>query len=168
MLNTRDLVQFTSPPTAVGMTLTYAGKLVDRDFDAVPVVRVLATVLFVIVLAALCLRPRGRRRRWRAPCARRPGPGRHGCARTYFTVVCDVAVGRDGATTLQTADHGRGDRRRAAGPPDGGGLARFVKFRRPAPDDRHARAADPIPAPGADPVGPPPSTRDILARPERS
>ncbi|WP_433372200.1 polyprenol phosphomannose-dependent alpha 1,6 mannosyltransferase MptB [Actinoplanes sp. CA-142083] len=53
MVNTKDLVQFTSPPTAIGMTLTYAGQLVDPGFDAVPVVRVLALVLFALVVVAL-------------------------------------------------------------------------------------------------------------------
>jgi hypothetical protein len=53
MLDTKDLVQFTSPPTAVGMTVTYAGHLFAADFDAVPAIRVLATVLFLIVFAAL-------------------------------------------------------------------------------------------------------------------
>ncbi|MCU7722207.1 polyprenol phosphomannose-dependent alpha 1,6 mannosyltransferase MptB [Actinoplanes sp. KI2] len=56
MVDTRDLVQFTSPPTAVGMTATYLGRLVYADFDAVPVVRVLAFLLFVLLVVALCWR----------------------------------------------------------------------------------------------------------------
>jgi alpha-1,6-mannosyltransferase len=56
MVNTRDLVQFTSPPTAVGMTLTYLGQLVVPGFDAVPAVRLLALILFVAVLAVLLWR----------------------------------------------------------------------------------------------------------------
>lgn len=51
--HTRDLIQFTSPPTAIGMTLTYAGRLVDPDFDAVPAVRLLALLLLAVFLVAL-------------------------------------------------------------------------------------------------------------------
>lgn len=53
MVNTRDLVQFTSPPTAVGITLTYLGQLVVPGFDAVPVVRLIALLLFVVVLVVV-------------------------------------------------------------------------------------------------------------------
>lgn len=60
LVNTRDLVQFTSPPTAVGMTLTYLGGLVAPHFDAVPIVRGLAMILLILVLALLL------RRGWRA------------------------------------------------------------------------------------------------------
>jgi alpha-1,6-mannosyltransferase len=67
MVNTKDLVQFTSPPTAVGMTLTYLGQLVDHDFDAVPAVRALAFALFVLIVVALW---------WRTANWGRPIPGR--------------------------------------------------------------------------------------------
>jgi alpha-1,6-mannosyltransferase len=53
ILNTKDLVQFTSPPTAVGMTLTYIGKLFAPGFDAVPAIRAIATVLFALLLFTL-------------------------------------------------------------------------------------------------------------------
>jgi hypothetical protein len=56
MVNTKDLVQFTSPPTAIGMTATYIGKLVDSDFDGVPAVRALALLLFAAIVAWLWLR----------------------------------------------------------------------------------------------------------------
>jgi alpha-1,6-mannosyltransferase len=55
MVHTQDLVQFTSPPTAVGMTLTYLGRPIDPAFDAVPVVRLLALGLLVAVLVGLWL-----------------------------------------------------------------------------------------------------------------
>jgi hypothetical protein len=45
MTHTSDLIQFTSPPTAIGMTATYVGKLVWAGFDAVPAVRGVAIVL---------------------------------------------------------------------------------------------------------------------------
>jgi alpha-1,6-mannosyltransferase len=53
MVNTRDLVQFTSPPTAVGMTLTYLGQPIIPGFDAVPAVRLLALLLFVVIFAVV-------------------------------------------------------------------------------------------------------------------
>lgn len=131
MLNTHDLVQFTSPPTAVGMTVTYAGQLLDHDFDAVPIVRVLATVLFVAVLAVLC---------WRAARSAEPVAGAlRGAALAlaatvalapyfhpwYVTWPLAVLAG----TTLRT---GLVMAATTAGAllvlPDGVGLARFAKF----------------------------------------
>ncbi|WIM93668.1 polyprenol phosphomannose-dependent alpha 1,6 mannosyltransferase MptB [Actinoplanes oblitus] len=50
------LVQFTSMPTAVGMTVTYAGQLFDRGFDAVPAVRSVAFVLLAVVLVVIWVR----------------------------------------------------------------------------------------------------------------
>ncbi len=69
MVNTRDLVQFTSPPTAVGMTLTYLGRPLVPGFDAVPAVRLLALLLFVAVLVVIF---------WRsaAPAWKRTAAGR--------------------------------------------------------------------------------------------
>jgi hypothetical protein len=72
MVNTRDLVQFTSPPTAIGMTLTYLGRLVVPGFDAVPVLRLVGLLLFVVLLPVLWWRGAGlprprlpvRLRRW--------------------------------------------------------------------------------------------------------
>ncbi|MFE9193981.1 polyprenol phosphomannose-dependent alpha 1,6 mannosyltransferase MptB [Micromonospora sp. NPDC007208] len=48
-----DSEQWTSPPTAVGFVIDYAGALVGQDPQAVPVVRAVALVLLVGVLAAL-------------------------------------------------------------------------------------------------------------------
>ncbi|MFB9334820.1 polyprenol phosphomannose-dependent alpha 1,6 mannosyltransferase MptB [Actinoplanes octamycinicus] len=50
------LVQFSSMPTAVGMTVTYAGQLVDKGFDAVPAVRSVAFVLLAVVLVVIWVR----------------------------------------------------------------------------------------------------------------
>ncbi|MET0416795.1 MAG: polyprenol phosphomannose-dependent alpha 1,6 mannosyltransferase MptB [Actinoplanes sp.] len=59
MVNTRDLVQFTSPPTAVGMTLTYLAQPFLPGFDAVPATRLIALLLFVVVLAGVWWRSAG-------------------------------------------------------------------------------------------------------------
>ncbi|MFI5925108.1 polyprenol phosphomannose-dependent alpha 1,6 mannosyltransferase MptB [Micromonospora sp. NPDC051543] len=48
-----DSEQWTSPPTAVGFVVDYAGALVGRDPQAVPVARVVALVLLAVVLVAL-------------------------------------------------------------------------------------------------------------------
>ncbi|MEH0928276.1 polyprenol phosphomannose-dependent alpha 1,6 mannosyltransferase MptB [Micromonospora sp. CPCC 205558] len=48
-----DSEQWTSPPTAVGFVVDYAGALVGRDPQAVPVVRAVALVLLVGVLVVL-------------------------------------------------------------------------------------------------------------------
>ncbi|WP_433262952.1 polyprenol phosphomannose-dependent alpha 1,6 mannosyltransferase MptB [Micromonospora vinacea] len=48
-----DSEQWTSPPTAVGFVVDYAGGLVDRDPQAVPVVRTVALLLLVGVLVVL-------------------------------------------------------------------------------------------------------------------
>ncbi|MEW1589878.1 polyprenol phosphomannose-dependent alpha 1,6 mannosyltransferase MptB [Micromonospora vinacea] len=48
-----DSEQWTSPPTAVGFVVDYAGALVGRDPQAVPVVRAVALLLLVGVLLAL-------------------------------------------------------------------------------------------------------------------
>ncbi|MFI6234062.1 polyprenol phosphomannose-dependent alpha 1,6 mannosyltransferase MptB [Micromonospora sp. NPDC050784] len=48
-----DSEQWTSPPTAVGFVIDYAGGLVGRDPQAVPVVRAVALLLLVGVLAVL-------------------------------------------------------------------------------------------------------------------
>ena len=132
LVHTRDLVQFTSPPTAIGMTLTYLARPVLPGFDAVPVVRVLAIGLLVVVLAGLWLR-----------CARQPGDAVPaalraaglGCAATvalapfvhpWYVLAPLILMA---ATTVRT------DLVMAAATaeallvlPDGGGLARFAKF----------------------------------------
>ncbi|MFY1616906.1 polyprenol phosphomannose-dependent alpha 1,6 mannosyltransferase MptB [Micromonospora sp. WMMD736] len=48
-----DSEQWTSPPTAVGFVVDYAGALLGRDPQAVPVTRVLALALLAVVLVAL-------------------------------------------------------------------------------------------------------------------
>ncbi|MCG5436742.1 DUF2029 domain-containing protein, partial [Micromonospora sp. PSH25] len=48
-----DSEQWTSPPTAVGFVMDYAGALVGRDPQAVPIVRAVALLLLVGVLVAL-------------------------------------------------------------------------------------------------------------------
>ncbi|MEV4121237.1 polyprenol phosphomannose-dependent alpha 1,6 mannosyltransferase MptB [Micromonospora sp. NPDC049645] len=48
-----DSEQWTSPPTAVGLVMDYAGALFGRDPQAVPVVRTIALLLLVAVLAVL-------------------------------------------------------------------------------------------------------------------
>ena len=59
LANTRDLVQFTSPPTAVGMTLTYLGRLVMDGFNAVPALRLAGLVLLAGLLPVLWWRSAG-------------------------------------------------------------------------------------------------------------
>ncbi|MBM7490076.1 alpha-1,6-mannosyltransferase [Micromonospora luteifusca] len=48
-----DSEQWTSPPTAVGLVVDYAGALVGRDPQAVPVVRTIALLLLAGVLVVL-------------------------------------------------------------------------------------------------------------------
>ncbi|MFC4150621.1 polyprenol phosphomannose-dependent alpha 1,6 mannosyltransferase MptB [Micromonospora mangrovi] len=55
-----DSAQWTSPPTAVGFVVDYAGGLVGRRPDAVPVARLVALVLLAVLLVALWWRT------WRA------------------------------------------------------------------------------------------------------
>ncbi|BCJ40198.1 alpha-(1-_6)-mannopyranosyltransferase A [Actinoplanes ianthinogenes] len=50
------LVQFSSMPTAVGMTITYAGQLFDKGFDAVPAVRSVAFVVLAVTLVVIWVR----------------------------------------------------------------------------------------------------------------
>ncbi|MFI1988841.1 polyprenol phosphomannose-dependent alpha 1,6 mannosyltransferase MptB [Actinoplanes sp. NPDC020271] len=51
-----ELVQFSSMPTAVGMTVTYVGQLFDPDFDAVPVTRAIAYAVLAVALVAIWVR----------------------------------------------------------------------------------------------------------------
>ncbi|SCL70668.1 polyprenol phosphomannose-dependent alpha 1,6 mannosyltransferase MptB [Micromonospora chersina] len=68
-----DSEQWTSPPTAVGLVVDYAGALVGREPDAVPVVRAVALAVLAVLLVVLW---------WRAWTAlRRPGDVRQGTAR---------------------------------------------------------------------------------------
>ncbi|WP_442931021.1 polyprenol phosphomannose-dependent alpha 1,6 mannosyltransferase MptB [Micromonospora sp. NBC_00389] len=55
-----DSEQWTSPPTAVGLVVDYAGALIGRDPDAVPVVRAVALLVLAGVLVGLWWRA------WRA------------------------------------------------------------------------------------------------------
>ncbi|MEU8330108.1 polyprenol phosphomannose-dependent alpha 1,6 mannosyltransferase MptB [Micromonospora sp. NPDC048839] len=54
-----DSEQWTSPPTAVGLVVDYAGALVGRDPQAVPVVRAVALLLLAVLLALLWWRAWG-------------------------------------------------------------------------------------------------------------
>ncbi|WP_436530443.1 polyprenol phosphomannose-dependent alpha 1,6 mannosyltransferase MptB [Actinoplanes sp. HUAS TT8] len=51
-----ELVQFSSMPTAVGMTFTYVGQLFDPDFDAVPAVRAVAYGVLAVALVVIWVR----------------------------------------------------------------------------------------------------------------
>ncbi|GAB3068255.1 polyprenol phosphomannose-dependent alpha 1,6 mannosyltransferase MptB [Micromonospora schwarzwaldensis] len=71
-----DSQQWTSPPTAVGFVIDYAGELVGRDPHAVPVTRVVGLVLLVGLLMALW---------WRAwTASRRRGDDRQRVARVVL------------------------------------------------------------------------------------
>ncbi|GAB1639759.1 alpha-(1-_6)-mannopyranosyltransferase A [Krasilnikovia sp. MM14-A1259] len=127
-----DLVQFTSPPTAVGMTLTYAGRLVVPGADAVPAIRGIALALLVAFLMAL----------WWGIASRRgdvPRAALHGAALALAATVSLAPSFHPwyvtwplvllAATTIHT------DLIMAVAAasaflvlPDGSGLARFAKF----------------------------------------
>ncbi|WP_372444297.1 polyprenol phosphomannose-dependent alpha 1,6 mannosyltransferase MptB [Micromonospora qiuiae] len=64
-----DTVQWTSPPTAVGMVVDYAGELVGRHPDAVPVTRAAGLVLLTALLVLLWWRT------WSALRTRNPPKG---------------------------------------------------------------------------------------------
>ncbi len=131
IMHVKDLVQFTSPPTAVGMTLTTVGRLAVPDFDAVPAVRLLALVLLAVILIWLWLR---------AARADTPVPAAlHGAGLAFAATIALAPSFHPwyalwplvllAATTVRT------DLVMAASTagallvlPDGGGLARFVKF----------------------------------------
>ncbi|WDZ84474.1 polyprenol phosphomannose-dependent alpha 1,6 mannosyltransferase MptB [Micromonospora cathayae] len=51
-----DSEQWTSPPTAVGFTVDYLGRLVGRDPNAVPVTRAVAVLLLAVLLVVLWVR----------------------------------------------------------------------------------------------------------------
>lgn len=53
-----DSVQWTSPPTAVGLAIGYAARLVGADVDAVPVARLFGMALLAVILVALWWRAR--------------------------------------------------------------------------------------------------------------
>lgn len=72
-----DTVLWTSPSTAVGMTIEYAGRLFGAHFDAVPVTRVVGLVALAVVLAVLW---------WRTP----PSDARYGAG---LALAATVALG---------------------------------------------------------------------------
>lgn len=129
---TQDLVQFTSLPTAVGMTLTYAAQGVGLGLDAVPAVRFGALVLMAVVLTVL----------WWRSAAATGDPVRAALRGAALACVTMVALAPSfhpwyammplillAATTLRT------DLMAAVAVaaamlvlPDGSGLARFAKF----------------------------------------
>jgi alpha-1,6-mannosyltransferase len=131
VLHVKDLIQFTSPPTAVGMTLTFLGRLAVPGFDAVPAVRLLALGLLAAILIWLWLR---------AARADEPVPAAlHGAGLALAAIIALAPSFHPwyalwplvllAATTVRT------DLVMAASIaaalvvlPDGGGLARFVKF----------------------------------------
>ena len=90
-----DSEQWTSPPTAVGFVVDYAGALVGRDPQAVPVVRAVALLLLVGVLVVLWWRAwqalRRLKRRSGSGCARlaaaRPRVALHGAALALVATV---------------------------------------------------------------------------------
>jgi hypothetical protein len=62
-----DTRQWTSPPTAVGFTVDYLGRLVGFEFDAVPAARLLAVLVLAVLLPLLWIRTLARLRRSAVP-----------------------------------------------------------------------------------------------------
>ncbi|GHJ52395.1 hypothetical protein Nm8I071_17020 [Nonomuraea sp. TT08I-71] len=74
-----DSEQWTSPPTAVGLVVDYAGGLAGREPDAVPVVRAVALAVLAVLLVVLW---------WRAWTAlRRPDGDRQRSARPQVALA---------------------------------------------------------------------------------
>ncbi|GGL08256.1 polyprenol phosphomannose-dependent alpha 1,6 mannosyltransferase MptB [Mangrovihabitans endophyticus] len=132
MVHTRDLVQFTSPPTAVGMTATYVGQMASASVDLVPAARLIGLLLLAAVLLVVWWR--------RATVAGDPVPAAlHGAA-LAFTATVALAPSFHPWYALAPLILLAATTRRtdlimvitvAAALlvlPDGGGLARFVKF----------------------------------------
>jgi alpha-1,6-mannosyltransferase len=132
MTHTKDLIQFTSPPTAIGMTLTYVGRVFDPDFDAVAAVRLLALLLLAVFLVVLWWRSAPR------PDMPARAPLRGAALALAATVVLAPSFHPWYATwplVMLAAATVRTDFVMAASAaaaflvlPDGSGLARFVKF----------------------------------------
>ena len=131
MMTSKDLVQFTSPPTAVGMTVTYAGRLVDPDFDAIGAVRAVGLVVLAVTLVTLW---------WRSALSDDPIPAAlRGAGLALAALVALMPFFHPwyamwplvllAASTMRT---GLVMAAATAGTllvlPDGGGLARFAKF----------------------------------------
>ncbi|MEH0974454.1 polyprenol phosphomannose-dependent alpha 1,6 mannosyltransferase MptB [Micromonospora sp. CPCC 205546] len=68
-----DSEQWTSPPTAVGFVVDYAGGLLGREPGAVPATRAAGVLLLAVAVVTLWWRAWSGLRR---PHQRRPGPGR--------------------------------------------------------------------------------------------
>ncbi|BFU45212.1 hypothetical protein KRMM14A1004_34490 [Krasilnikovia sp. MM14-A1004] len=130
LAHTADLVQFTSPPTAVGMTLTYVGRMVVPGSNAVPAVRGIALLLLAALLVILW---------WRTATRADPRSALHGAALALAaTVACAPAYHPWYATwplVVLAATTVRTDLIMAVAAasaflvlPDGSGLARFAKF----------------------------------------
>lgn len=58
LVNSGDSVQWTSPSTAVGLTIGYAGELFGADVDAVPPVRLVGIAILAVFLIVLWWRAR--------------------------------------------------------------------------------------------------------------
>ncbi|WBB82226.1 polyprenol phosphomannose-dependent alpha 1,6 mannosyltransferase MptB [Micromonospora sp. WMMD882] len=92
-----DSQQWTSPPTAVGFTVNYAGRLLGRDPDAVPIARAVAVLALVGLLVALWL--------WACASLRRPAATRR--AETATGQAAETVAGpgtvRPGAAGTEAA-----------------------------------------------------------------
>ncbi|GIE86256.1 alpha-1,6-mannosyltransferase [Actinoplanes regularis] len=82
MRDSEALVQFSSMPTAVGMTITYAGQLFDPGFDAVPAVRAAALAVLAVALVVI----------WVRALLDRADPGRAALCGAAAAVVATVAL----------------------------------------------------------------------------
>nr|WP_198170733.1 polyprenol phosphomannose-dependent alpha 1,6 mannosyltransferase MptB [Actinoplanes awajinensis] len=126
------LVQFSSLPTAVGMTLTYLGRPFDAGFNAVPAARAAALAVLAVALVAI----------WVRALRYRADPGRaalHGAALALVATVALAPVVLSwyalwplillAATTVRTrAVMAVAIVAAFAVLPDGEGLAHMVKF----------------------------------------
>ncbi|MEU7609870.1 polyprenol phosphomannose-dependent alpha 1,6 mannosyltransferase MptB [Micromonospora sp. NPDC049204] len=81
-----DSEQWTSPPTAVGLVVDYAGALAGRDPQAVPVVRAVALLLLAVVLVLLWWRAWRDLRASADPAMARCGAGPGSAARPRITL----------------------------------------------------------------------------------
>ncbi|MEU8285711.1 polyprenol phosphomannose-dependent alpha 1,6 mannosyltransferase MptB [Micromonospora sp. NPDC048905] len=82
-----DSEQWTSPPTAVGLVVDYAGALAGRDPQAVPVVRAVALLLLAVVLALLWWRAWRDLRASADPALARPRITLHGAGLALVATV---------------------------------------------------------------------------------
>ncbi|MEV4657739.1 polyprenol phosphomannose-dependent alpha 1,6 mannosyltransferase MptB [Micromonospora sp. NPDC049301] len=89
-----DSEQWTSPPTAVGLVVDYAGGLAGRDPQAVPAIRAVALLLLAVVLAILWWRAWRELRRldhgrqpWAGQVSARPRVALHGAGLALAATV---------------------------------------------------------------------------------